>query len=112
MTGAIPLNTVYEPISLKNSDSEVPYSVPTLLVTSTFHAACSIYLYTWYVSTGQTGFLLGLLGYGSLATVGLWYLMFGNSPGRISKRTGADKRTSGFPFKNVESDKKKIGKGI
>jgi hypothetical protein len=34
--------------------------------------------------------------------------MFGTSAGRMSRRTGADKRTTGFPFKNVSAyDKKK-----
>jgi hypothetical protein len=33
--------------------------------------------------------------------------MFGSDKGRISRRTGADKRTSGFPFKNAEADKKR-----
>lgn len=34
-------------------------------------------------------------------------LVFGTEKGRISKRTGADKRTSGWPFKNEEADRKK-----
>ena len=33
--------------------------------------------------------------------------MFGTEKGRISKRTGADKRVSGWPFRNVERDKKR-----
>jgi hypothetical protein len=36
--------------------------------------------------------------------------LFGTSDGRISRKTGADKRTSGFPFKNAEADKKRAGK--
>ena len=31
--------------------------------------------------------------------------MFGTEKGRISRRTGADKRISGWPFRNVGSDK-------
>lgn len=42
------------------------------------------------------------------AAAGLLLVMFGQGPGRISKRTGADKRTSGFPFKNREAEKKKL----
>lgn len=63
-----------------------------------------------YLSYGQTGFALGIAGYGGIAAVGLWCLLFAREGGRISKRTGADKRTSGFPFKNVEADKKKAGR--
>lgn len=37
--------------------------------------------------------------------------MFGTERGRISKRTGTDKRISGWPFRNVDSEKKK-GKNI
>jgi hypothetical protein len=110
MTGAIPLSTTSEPISLEDSDPKAPYAFPTLLVTTTFHTACSIYTYIWYSDGGQAGFLLGLLGYASFAGLGLWCMMFGSGPGRISKISGADKRTSGFPFKNVESDKKKVGR--
>lgn len=36
--------------------------------------------------------------------------MFGNG-GHISKRTGADKRTSGWPFKNSVEKKRRKGKG-
>ena len=36
--------------------------------------------------------------------------MFATSEGRISKRTGADKRTSGFPFTNEKAYNKKVDK--
>lgn len=39
--------------------------------------------------------------------MGLWVLLFGSEKGRISKKTGADKRTSNFPFNNQESAKEK-----
>lgn len=39
-------------------------------------------------------------------------LLFGASDGHISRKTGADKRTSGFPFKNKEADRRKGGKGL
>jgi hypothetical protein len=41
--------------------------------------------------------------------MGLWVILFWNSS-RISKRTGADKRTSGWPFGNSEADKKRVKK--
>jgi len=52
----------------------------------------------------------GVVGSSVLASMGLWCILFASSEGRISKKTGADKRTSGFPFKNVEADKRKVGK--
>lgn len=55
-------------------------------------------------------FGIAMVGYGLLAFTGLWVLLFARSGGRVSKKTGADKRVSGFPFGNVEADKKK-GKG-
>lgn len=61
-------------------------------------------------SHGQIGYLLGSLGSGALATFGLWILLFADDKGHISRRTGADKRTSGFPFDNVEADKKRVPK--
>lgn len=33
----------------------------------------------------------------------LWIVLFGTGGGRISRKTGADKRTSNFPFGNKES---------
>ncbi|RPB28428.1 hypothetical protein L211DRAFT_833396 [Terfezia boudieri ATCC MYA-4762] len=44
---------------------------------------------------------------GLLAAVGGWCLLFATGDGRISRKTGADKRTSGFPFKNKVVDKRK-----
>ena len=63
-----------------------------------------------YTQTGQAGFALGVAGCGGLGAMVLWCLMFANSRGRISRKTGADKRTSGFPFANAEADKKKVGR--
>jgi len=46
------------------------------------------------------------------AAIGAWVMLFGASNGHISRKTGADKRTSGFPFKNVEADKKRARKKL
>jgi hypothetical protein len=53
--------------------------------------------------------MLGAIGSGGLAAMGLWVILFG-SGSHISKRTGADKRTSGWPFKSSEADKKRVPK--
>lgn len=89
------------------SDPKAPYAVPTLTLTVLFHTACAILAYTQYVQTGQTALVVGVAGYGFLSAMGLWCILFASSSGRISRKTGADKRTSGFPFKNAEADKKK-----
>lgn len=61
--------------------------------------------------TGVTSFSLGMVGSTFLSAVGLWCFLFASTDGRISRKTGADKRTSGFPFKNSEADKRKAKKG-
>ena len=38
--------------------------------------------------------------------------MFADDKGHISKRTGKDKRVSGFPFKNVDADAARGKKGL
>ncbi|KAK2734245.1 hypothetical protein FQN55_002862 [Onygenales sp. PD_40] len=113
LTGSIPLtNNISSTISRDDpNDPKTPYAVPTVLVTSCFHAISAFYTYAWYVTTGQVSFALAMVAYGGLASVGLWCLLFGSEGGRISRRTGADKRTSGWPFGNVEADRKRGSKG-
>ncbi|CAG8000189.1 unnamed protein product [Penicillium olsonii] len=111
LTGSIPLTAdIKESVSTDESDPKAPYAVPTLMVTSVFHSACAFYAYTWYVSGGQGLFAIGVAGYSGLAAIGLWCMLFASSNGRISRRTGADKRTTGYPFKNSEAAKKHGGK--
>lgn len=75
-----------------------------------YHGSTAFYCWARYSGTDQTGFVLGFIGNVVLASFGLWCMMFGGDKARISRRTGADKRTSGFPFKNAEADKRKAGK--
>ena len=72
----------------------------------------AVYCYVTWMGTysGTVPFLLGALGYGVFACMGFWAIMFGTEKGRISKRTGADKRTTGFPFKNSQAYDKKRDK--
>ena len=81
-----------------------------VLVSMLYHSSAAFYSYIRFHESGQTGFILGCIGSSLLGAFGLWCLLFGGTPGRISKRTGADKRTSGFPLRNTEADKRK-GKG-
>lgn len=110
-TGTIPLtSTISEPVSLEDTDPKAPYARPILYVTTLFHCASAIYCYMRYVNYWQSGYVLGAMGYGAMACVGLWSVIFGGTSARLSKRTGADKRTSGFPFKNSQAYDKKRDK--
>lgn len=89
------------------ADPKAPYALPTLSITAMFHAAYAFYCYALWTKTGVLSFSLGTLGSGFLAAVAGWCILFASSNGRISRKTGADKRTSGFPFKNAEADRRK-----
>ncbi|KAK7721565.1 hypothetical protein SLS57_005245 [Botryosphaeria dothidea] len=91
-------------------DPKAPYALPTLTVTTVYHAAAAFYMYAMWNGEGVSSFALGMVGSTVLAAVGLWCILFASSDGRISRKTGADKRTSGFPFKNNEADKRKAKK--
>lgn len=109
LSGTVPLSSTMSEseITADPSDPKAPYAVPSMVVGTGFYTLSAFYSYMQYTRTGQVGFILSQLGSGSMAAMGLWCLLFGTEKGRISKRTGADKRTSGWPFKNIESDKKK-----
>lgn len=81
-----------------------------ILLSTLYHASQAFYSYVRFSGSDAGGYFFGALGSALLSAFGLWCLMFGSDKGHISKRTGADKRTSGFPFRNVEASKKK-GKG-
>ena len=84
-----------------------PYASAALVVSLLHQAAVAFYCYARFYMTGQTGYLLGCVGSATLSFFGLWCIMFGGDKGHISRRTGADKRTSGFPFTNAEAEKRK-----
>lgn len=75
-----------------------PYASAVILVTTLHHASAAFYCWRKYSGTDQTGFLFGFAGSAFMAAFGLWCAMFGGDKTRLSKKTGADKRTSGFPF--------------
>ncbi|KAI0125561.1 hypothetical protein BJ170DRAFT_684823 [Xylariales sp. AK1849] len=102
LTGALPLTSMVD----TPSDATSPYATAILLITTLHHGFSAFYCWVKYNGTDQTGFLLGFAGSASLAAFGLWALLFGSGKGRHSKRTGADKRTSGFPFGNSEAAKR------
>jgi hypothetical protein len=111
LTGSIPLTSAAaEPVSMEDSDPKAPYAVPVLRLTMVFHSLAASYCYTTYLHSRQSGFMLGVVGYGVLAAMGLWCVMFATSKGKISRRTGADKRMSGFPFRNEKAYNKRVDK--
>lgn len=112
---ALSLLAFFTPSSYTN----IPFTI--------FHITTFIYIYTVYLTLenalptytpnglvpadpNTTGLILGLIGYGFLSLVGIWVLVFGDAPARVSKRTGADKRTSGWPFKNAGAYEKRKDK--
>lgn len=108
-TGVIPLSSsISEPLTLNNNDPKAPYALPVIWIMTLFHGTCLIYNYVRWVGSQQVGYTLGAVGSGGLAAVGIWLLVFGATPSHLSKRTGADKRMTGFPFQNTAAyDKKK-----
>ncbi|KAI7083950.1 hypothetical protein KC356_g7150 [Hortaea werneckii] len=110
LTGAIPLTGgIEENVKGTNGDglSKDPYAYPALLVTTGYHALTAFYLYTQVTGRWTFGLGAGLIFSSILFCLGVWVTVFGSEKGRISKTTGADKRTSNFPFGNTESAKSK-----
>jgi hypothetical protein len=106
LSGLLPLTSPTDAISVDETDFRAPYATSTLLITTLLHGALAFYNYTCYISTSQTALGFGMVGSTIVAATGVWCLLFGTGKGRISSKTGADKRTSGFPFKNAEADKR------
>ena len=110
-TGTIPVSTsTSQPVSLEDNDPKAPYAVAIVNIMTIWHSISLIYCWVCYTHSGQAGYVLGALGYGSLAGLGMGVVLFGTSGGKFSRRTGADKRTSGFPFKNEAAYNKKKDK--
>ncbi|KAI9749702.1 MAG: hypothetical protein M1815_002312 [Lichina confinis] len=112
LTGSVPLtssfsDSVTAAASTDPEDPKAPYALPTLTITAFHHAAVGFYCYARFASVGSMSFAVASIANACLAGVGLWCVLFASSSGRISRKTGADKRTSGFPFGNKESDKKR-----
>ncbi|KAI0868402.1 hypothetical protein GGS24DRAFT_494591 [Hypoxylon argillaceum] len=104
LTGSLPVGSVIDTAE----DVPSPYAAPVLLLTTLHHAASAFQGWARYTATDQAGYLLGFVGSAGLAAFGTWCLLFGGEKARISRRTGADKRTSGFPFRNAEADRRKV----
>ena len=79
----------------------------TATVAVAFQAVTAFYLYTQLIGGWSFAFTAGLVGNTLLFCFGVWTLLFAQDAGRVSKTTGADKRTSGFPFGNSEAAREK-----
>lgn len=125
LTGSLPLTSAVESklssplhlaesqsltFSLAPSEAVTPFTNAAVLISTFYHAAFAFNAYGTYTATSQAGYALGAGGSAILAALGLWNVLFGGDKGHISKRNGADKRTSGFPFKNAEADKRPRGR--
>jgi hypothetical protein len=102
------------------------------VVSLLYHAAAAFLQYGQGVNGNGPAYYFASAVNAVLASIGLWCFLFATDRGHISRRvidltsnmadtrqTGADKvltlsrlmtdmkRTSGFPFKNVEADKRK-----
>ncbi|KAH9904198.1 hypothetical protein F4778DRAFT_86270 [Xylariomycetidae sp. FL2044] len=97
-----------------SSSTTPPKNLTALLLVTTLHQAATAF-YAWALwggsRDGGTGFLLGSLGSAATAAYGVWCLLFGDGEGRISRRTGRDKRTSGLLFGGRKEKGKGSGKG-
>ncbi|KAM3071331.1 hypothetical protein ACMFMG_008923 [Clarireedia jacksonii] len=108
LTGSVPLTssiseTTSAAVTAEANDPKAPYAVPTLTISTIYHGAMAFFCYARYTTVGPTSFALGSLGSCALFAIGGWCILFGTASGRISRKTGADKRTSNFPFGNSES---------
>ncbi|KAK4231703.1 hypothetical protein QBC38DRAFT_465343 [Podospora fimiseda] len=101
------------PLSDSSTTEEIsPYATATILITTIYHSSAAFYSYARYTQSDHLAYQLGCFGSSTLAAFGLYVLLFAGDTKRVSKRTGADKNTSGWPFKNSEAEKKKGKKRI
>ncbi|CZT16574.1 uncharacterized protein RCC_02408 [Ramularia collo-cygni] len=110
LSGHIPLgNQATAPITKAQEEDGAanPYASPILVITTAYHTLTAFYLYTQITWGFSFGFGSGLVLSALLACFGGWVSMFGMDKGRISKSTGADKRTSGILFPSESASGKK-----
>ncbi|CAK7223523.1 hypothetical protein SCUCBS95973_005208 [Sporothrix curviconia] len=104
LSGLLPLHAA------DDTAAASPYAWAVLFLSTMYHGAAAFYSYGCYyyrVQTSVSAYAVGCAGSSALAAFGLWCLLFGGGS-HISRRTGADKRTSGFPFTNSAAEKRKV----
>ena len=105
LTGAVPLATITT--TDEEGKKNNPYASPVLIVTTTYHALTAFYLYTQLTYGWNFAFTCGIVASSTLFCLGMWVMMFGGDKGSVSRKTGADRRTGNFPFRNEESAREK-----
>lgn len=112
LSGVVPLGSPVD--SPSSSPATAPYASAAVFLSTMYHASAAFYSYgCYYYQFYDTiaAYAVGCAGSTVLAALGLWCLLFGgNNSGHFSRRTGADKRTSGFPFTNQAAYKKSKAK--
>ncbi|KAI2625232.1 hypothetical protein GGS21DRAFT_493719 [Xylaria nigripes] len=104
LTGSVPL------VSIIDNDPSSPYKTATLLLTTLYHATTAFHSWAYYSASDRAAHALGFTGSAVLAAFGTWCLLFAGEKARVSRRTGADKRTSGFPFRNLAAERQWKGR--
>ncbi|KAJ2903812.1 hypothetical protein MKZ38_009286 [Zalerion maritima] len=119
LSGFLPLgppgsqNTTTTITTTTTAASPSPYAAAGILISTLHHSLAALHQYFRASSArarSPAGYYLGCAGNSLVACFGLWMLLFDGDAGRVSRRTGADERTSGFPFGNREADRKDEGK--
>ena len=85
----------------------IPHTVPLLTF---LHTTSAVHAYVHdSSSSGQSGpfFPPAVLISGGFAIFGVWCMLFGADPDRISRRTGKDRHASKWPFGESERRKEK-----
>lgn len=103
LSGALPLTTkVTSP-----DDANSPYANAVVFISMFYHVIGAAYGYSRYTSSGgHVGYLLGFTGSAVMSAYALWLFMFSSEHAKVDAATGADRRTSNFPFKNAEAEKR------
>jgi len=89
LTGSIPLTSSFADPSTHLEDPIAPYALPTLVITSLYHAAVAFFCYMMWTEVGNFPFAISTLAGSSLAAIGVWCVLFASSNGRLSRKTGA-----------------------
>lgn len=79
------------------SSSSSPYRSAAALLTTLHHFTAAFLAYAAWQQTGLAALALGAVVGGALAAAGTLCLVFAGE-GRVSRRTGRDKRSSGILF--------------
>jgi hypothetical protein len=107
LSGFLPLSA----LSAASPEVMSAFRSPMVTVTMFFHAAAAFHCYAVTADGGGSAYILGAIGSGFLAALGIWVLLFGGESVRKSKKTGGDKRTSRYPFGDKKGRREALKKG-